>query len=224
MPWRCSCRAVLWLLLGPWDPVVDGRHELLVGRDVGSSSCSDGENSVPLGRPLLWALDCRVTFLLLLAEVPGPKPGLPCSILCPALQTFAMQPFLLHSPSRSSTFPLLLCCLRCSSPPPRLCWAAGCSSQCPFSSHGADCLLAVCSHRHAGSRAQRGGPEALLCSSAMVWGLSGADLGALCHLCEAEASVAHSSLFSTILRSVILDKKNTRAIRLNFFKSPNVAL
>lgn len=46
----------------------------------------------------------------------------------------------------------------------------------------------------------------MLCSGAVVWELNGADLGALCHLCAAEANVAHS-FFSDTPRSVILEKK-----------------
>lgn len=122
---------------GPTGPTEGGQPELLVGRVVGSSSCSAGEKSVPPGRPPLWALDCNVTFLLLLAEVPGPKPRLPYFVLCPALQIFAVQPFLLHSPGRSSASPSSTVLLE-AVPPPQLCWAAGCSSQCPFSSRGAD--------------------------------------------------------------------------------------
>jgi len=47
----------------------------------------------------------------------------------------------------------------------------------------------------------------LLCSGAVVWELNGAALGALCHLCAAEANVAHSFLFNDTPRSVILEKK-----------------
>lgn len=132
-----QCSALAAVLPGPRDPRRAVSLSCLWGGLWAAAAALLGKSQCLRGRPPLWALDCNATFLLLLAEVPGPKPRLPYFVLCPALQIFAVQPFLLHSPGRSSTSPSSTVLLE-AVPPPQLCWAAGCSSQCPFSSRGAD--------------------------------------------------------------------------------------
>lgn len=137
---------------GPTGPMEGGQPELLVGRDVGSSSCSAGEKSVPPGGLPCGRWIATRHFFCSSLKFLGQNRGSRTSFCAQHSKSLQCNPFCSTHPADPPLPPHPLCCSRRSPLPSSVgLLDAAHSARSPAV---VQTLPACSSHRHSGSRAQ----------------------------------------------------------------------